>query len=82
MSNLNPETTTRIDCDAIEDAIVRVRCIGQILQMMGESMHSQDDPTGEAVVRLGQDLLIASEKLQPVIGDLMAYERLAKAKAA
>ncbi len=45
-------------------------------------MHTQKDPNGEAIVRLGLDLLDASEKLTPVIDDLMAYERLSKADAA
>ena len=45
-------------------------------------MHTQKDPNGEAIVRLGLDLLDASEKLHPVVNDLMAYKRLSKADAA
>ncbi len=45
-------------------------------------MHTHKDPNGEAIVRLGLDLLDASEKLHPVVNDLMAYKRLSKADAA
>ena len=62
--------------------IVHVRCIGQMLVMMGEALHTPGDPTGSAFIRLGQDLLVAPEKLNPVIHDLLAMENLAKADAA
>ena len=72
----------KTDSTAIEDTIVQVRCIGQTLVLMGEGLHTPGDPTGAAFIRLGQDLLAASEKLQPVIHDLLAMENLAKAEAA
>jgi hypothetical protein len=72
----------KTDCTAIEETIVRVRCIGQMLTMIGEGMHTQKDPNGEAIVHLGMDLLDAPEKLTPAIDDLMAYERHSKVDAA
>jgi hypothetical protein len=65
-----------------EIAIVQVRCIGQMLTMMGESLHSSSDPTGEAFVRLGHDLLSASKKLNEVLDDLLISQKPAKADAA
>ena len=72
----------KADTIAFEDAIVHVRCIGQTLILMGEGVHTRSDPTGEAFIRLGQDLIEASEKLDQVLDDLLISKRTAKADAA
>ena len=70
------------DAIAFEDAIVHVRCIAQMLTLMGEGLHNPRDQTGAAFIRLGQDLTDASEKLNQVLDDLLISQRTAKTHAA
>ena len=72
----------KANIDATEDTIVQVRCIGQTLVLMGEGLHTSTDATGEAFIRLGQDLIIAAEKLDPAVQDLMTLQSLERDKAA
>ena len=54
-----------------EDNIVKIRCTGQMLILMGEGLHTPGDPTGEAFIRLGQDLLGVFENLDQVLDALL-----------
>ena len=72
----------KADTIAFEDAIVQVRCIGQTLVLMGEGLHTPDDPTGQAFIRLGQELLSVNKKLDHVLDDVLAGQRTVKAGAA